>query len=234
LLQRRLGTTRNIVVTPRNSGNEVTVDAIAQLAPNARGVAVVAPTITDAELRRLGDAGVRGHRFDLADPAASITAQTIESFAKRAADLGWHLQFFMNGDKIVELADLLGRLPAQMVFDHMGQPPLPAGIDHPSHRILRGLIDRGRTWVKLSNIASNSKIGPPSYPEATKIAQAFVKAAPERLLWGTDWPHPGTPTNKPDDAQLFDLWLEWGASEQTRHRILVQNPETLYGFPKAG
>jgi len=234
LLQKRLGTTRNVVVTPRNSGNEVTADAIAQLGPNARGVAVVAPTITDAELRRLNDAGVRGHRFDLADPAAAVTAETIESFAKRAADLGWHLQFFMNGDKIVELADLLGRLPAQMVFDHMGQPPLPAGIDHPSHGILRGLIDRGRTWVKLSNIASNSKIGPPSYPEATKIAQAFVKAAPERLLWGTDWPHPGTPTNKPDDAQLFDLWLEWGAGEQTRNRILVQNPETLYGFAKAG
>jgi D-galactarolactone isomerase len=233
LLQKRLGTTRNIVVTPRNSGNEVTVDALSQLAPNARGVAVVAPTITDAELKRLADAGVRGHRFDLADPASTVTAEQIESFAKRAADLGWHLQFFMNGDKIVELADLLRRLPTQMVFDHMGQPPLPAGTDHPSHGVLLGLIERGRTWVKLSNIPSNSKIGPPSYPEATKIAQAFIKAAQERLIWGTDWPHPGIPNNKPDDAQLFDLWSEWGASEQTRTRILVQNPETLYGFPKS-
>jgi D-galactarolactone isomerase len=232
LLQKRLGTTRNIVVTPRNSGNEVTVDALAQLAPNARGVAVVASTVTDAELKGLADVGVRGHRFDLADPASTITAEQIEGFAKRAADLGWHLQFFMNGDKIVEYADLLRRLPTQMVFDHMGQPPLPAGTDHPSHRILLDLIERGRTWVKLSNIPSNSKIGPPSYPEATRIAQAFIKAAPERLIWGTDWPHPGIPNNKPDDGQLFDLWSEWGASEQTRNRILVQNPEALYGFPK--
>jgi predicted TIM-barrel fold metal-dependent hydrolase len=232
LLQKRLGTTRNIVVTPRNSSNDVTVDALAQLAPNARGVAVVAPTITDAELKRLSDAGIRGHRFDLADPASTVSPDQIETFAKRAADLGWHLQFFMNGDKIVEVADLLRRLPTQMVFDHMGQPPLPAGTDHPSHRILLGLIDRGRTWVKLSNIPSNSKIGPPSYPEATRIAQAFIKAAPERLVWGTDWPHPGIPKNKPNDAQLFDLWSEW-ASEQTRNRILVQNPESLYGFPKS-
>jgi predicted TIM-barrel fold metal-dependent hydrolase len=233
LLQKRLGTTRNIIVTPRNSGNEVTLDAITQLAPNGRAVAVVAATITDAELKRLNDAGVRGHRFDLADPTSRITAEQIETFAKRAANLGWHLQFFMTGDKIVELADLLRRLPTQMVFDHMGQPPLPAGTDHPSHAILRGLIDKGRTWVKLSNVPSNSRIGPPSYPEATKIAQAFIKAAPERLLWGTDWPHPGIPNNKPDDAQLFDLWSEWGANEDTRNRILVQNPETLYGFTKS-
>src|SRR5215472_10297928 len=116
-----------------------------------------------------------------ADPASTVNPDQIETFAKRAADLGWHLQFFINGDKIVELADLLRRLPAQMVFDHMGQPLLPAGADHPSHRILLGLIDRGRTWVKLSNVPSNSKIGPPSYPEATSIAQAFIEAVPERL-----------------------------------------------------
>jgi D-galactarolactone isomerase len=232
LLQKRLGFTRNIIVTPRNSGNEVTIDAIAQLGPGARGVAVVAATITDTELKRLNDAGVRGHRFDFMDPASAITAEQIETFAKRAADLGWHLQFFMNGDKIVAFADLLRHVPAQMVFDHMGQPPLPAGANHPSHGVLRDLIDRGRTWIKLSNIASNSKIGPPAYPEATKIAQTFIKAAPERLVWGTDWPHPGTPNNKPDDAQLFDLWSEW-ASDETRKRILVQNPETLYGFPKS-
>jgi len=234
LLQRRLGITRNIVVTPRNSGNEVTVDAIKQLGTNARGVAIVPMEITDTELKRLSDAGIRGHRFDLADPTSTwITAQIIESFAKRAADLGWHLQFFMNGDKIVEYAETLRRLPTPIVLDHMGQPPLPAGTEHPGHRVVLELLDKGRTWVKLSNIPSNSKIGPPSYPEATKIAQALIKAAPERLVWGTDWPHPGERNHKPDDAQMFDLWEHWAPNEATRHRILVDNPATLYGFGRS-
>ena len=118
-----------------------------------------------------------------------------------------------------------------MVFDHLAHPTLPAGVQHVSHAIVRGLIDRGRTWVKLSGAYSNSTIGPP-YPEATSIAQAFVRAAPERLVWGSDWPHPGVLTNKPDDAQLFDLLMEWAPDEATRNRILVQNPETLYGFTR--
>ena len=87
--------------------------------------------------------------------------------------------------------------------------------------------------MKVSGAYSNSKIGPPAYPEATKIAQAFVKAAPERLVWGSDWPHPGLPDNKPDDALLFDLLAEWAPDEVTRNRILVQNPEALYGFGQA-
>ena len=88
--------------------------------------------------------------------------------------------------------------------------------------------------AQVSGAYSNSKIGPPSYPEATKIAQAFVKAAPERLVWGSDWPHPGLPdNNKPNDALLFDLLIEWAPDEATRNRILVQNPEALYGFGKS-
>lgn len=192
LLQKRIGTTRVVIVTPRNyaTDNRVTVDAIAQLGPNARGVAVLHPTVTDAELKRLDDAGVRGTRFSLGDPAtAVVTADMIEPLAKRVADLGWHVQFNMEGEQVVELADLLRRLPSQMVFDHLGHPTLPAGVEHPSHRIIRGLIDKGQTWVKLSGAYSNSKVGPPSYPEATKVAQAFVKAALERLVWGSDWPH---------------------------------------------
>ena len=106
-----------------------------------------------------------------------------------------------------------------------------AGIDHPSHRIVRELLDKRRAWVKLSGAYLNSKIGPPSYPEPTKIAQAFVRAAPERLVWGSDWPHPSVaPGQKPDDAVLFDLLPIWASVEATRHRILVENPERLYGF----
>src|SRR5712691_4142295 len=206
LLQKRIGTTRVVVVQPRNYAidNRVTVDAVAQLGPNARGVAVLHPTITDDGLKALHAAGVRGIRFTL------------------------------EGEQIVALADLLRRLPTQLVFDHLANPPLPAGIEHPSHAIVRGLIDRGRTWVKLSGAYSNSKIGAPSYPEATKTARAFVSAAPERLVWGSDWPHPTMPdNNKPNDALLFDLLTEWAPDEATRNRILVRNPEALYGFAKS-
>jgi predicted TIM-barrel fold metal-dependent hydrolase len=234
LLQKRIGTTRVVIVQPRNYAidNRVTVDAIAQLGPNARGVAVLHPTVTDAELKALHGAGVRGIRFTLGDPATAVVkVDMIEPLAKRVADFGWHVQFNLEGGQIVELADLLRRLPTQLVFDHLANPPLPAGTEHPSHGIIRGLIDRGRTWVKLSGAYSNSKIGPPSYPEATKTAQAFVRAAPERLVWGSDWPHPTMPNdNKPNDALLFDLLTEWVPDDATRNRILVRNPQALYGF----
>ena len=236
LLQKRIGTTRVVVVTPRNyaTENQVTVDAITQLGRNAIGVAVLHPTVTDAELKRLHNAGVRGIRFSLGDPAAAVvTIDMVEPLSKRVANLGWHLQFALQGQQVVEWGDLLRRLPSPLVFDAMGRPPLPEGIEHPSHRIIRGLIDRGRTWVKLSHAYLNSTVGPP-YPEATKIAQAFVKAAPERMVWGSDWPHPSeAPERKPNDAVLFDLLSEWAPDEATRHRILVENPATLYGFARS-
>jgi predicted TIM-barrel fold metal-dependent hydrolase len=157
----------------------------------------------------------------------------IEPLAKRIAPLGWHIQFNVEGEQIVELADVFRRLPTPMVFDHLGHPPLPAGIEHPSHAVLRGLIDRGKTWIKLSGAYSNTKVGPP-YPDATKIAQAFVKAAPQRLVWGSDWPHPTEANDhKPNDALLFDLLSVWAPDDATRHRILVENPEALYGFARA-
>jgi predicted TIM-barrel fold metal-dependent hydrolase len=224
-------------VQPRNyaTDNRVTLYAISQLGPDARGVAVVTPEITDADLKAFHAGGIRGIRFSLSDPSSrAVTPDMVEPLAKRVADLGWHVQFNVDGEMIDGMASILRRLPTPLVFDHLAHPPLPAGIDHSSHKIVRELIDKGRTWVKVSGAYSNSKIGPPSYPEATKIAQAFVKAAPERLVWGSDWPHPGLPdTNKPNDALLFDLLTEWAPDEATRNRILVQNPEALYGFGKA-
>ena len=235
LLRKRIGTTRVVVVTPRNyfTDNRATVDAIAKLG-NARGVAVLHDDVPEAELRRLNDAGIRGTRFSLGDPATSVVKpEMIEPLAKKIAPLGWHIQFNMQGEQIVALADVLRRLPTPMVFDHLGNPPLPAGATHASQAIIRELIDKNRAWVKLSGAYLNSKVGPP-YPEATAIAQAFVKAAPERMVWGSDWPHPTSPgPTKPNDAQLFDLLAEWAPNEQTRHRILVENPEAFYGFPKA-
>jgi predicted TIM-barrel fold metal-dependent hydrolase len=236
LLQRRIGTTRVVVVTPRNyaTENAVTLDALERFGANARGVAVVHPTVASGELKRFHVAGIRGIRFSLSDPAtAVVTVDMVEPLSKRAADLGWHVQFNLDGDQIVEWADMLRRLPSTIVFDHMGHPPQPAGVAHPSHRVVRELIDRGRTWVKLSGAYSNTRVGPP-FPDATEIARAFVRAAPERLVWGSDWPHPTEPPErKPNDALLFDLLAEWATDAGTRHRILVENPVTLYGFARS-
>jgi D-galactarolactone isomerase len=237
LLQKRTGTTRVVVVTPRNyaTDNRVTLDALQQLGANGRGVAVVHPTVTDAELKGLNEGGIRGIRFSLGGANAVVNWDMVEPLAKRVADLGWHLQFNVDGEQIVGNAELFRRLPTPMVFDHMGHPTLPAGVEHASVAIMRGLIDRGRTWVKLSGAYDNTKIGPPDYPDATKIAQAFVKAAPERLVWGSDWPHPSMQDRPPlpNDALLFDLLAAWAPEEATRRRILVENPENLYGFAKS-
>jgi D-galactarolactone isomerase len=237
LLQKRIGTTRTVVVSPAVyvTDNRVTLDAIAQLGPDARGVAVIHPTITDAELKSLADGGIRGIRFTQFDPnTATTTIDMIEPLSKRVNDLGWHVQIHMRGDQIVAAEDLWPRLPSPIVFDHMGRLPQPDGADYPAFEIIRRLIDKGRTWVKISGAYLDTKVGPPTYADATKVAQAYVKAAPERMVWGSDWPHPTESlAHKPNDAVLFDLLAEWAPDEATRRRILVENPEVLYGFARA-
>jgi D-galactarolactone isomerase len=238
LLQRRIGTTRDVVVTPRPylTDNRVTLDAIAQFGANARGVAVIHPTITDAELDTLARGGIRGIRFSLAaNPAttAATTLDMIEPLSKRVNALGWHVQINMDADQIAAAEDLWSRLPSAIVFDHMGHIPQPIGMKHPAFTIIRRLVDKGRTWVKLSVTYDNTKDGPPTYADVTKVAQAYVRAAPERMVWGSNWPHPNEP-KKPDDAVLFDLLAQWAPGEATRHRILVENPEVLYGFTRSG
>jgi predicted TIM-barrel fold metal-dependent hydrolase len=240
LLQKRLGITRDIVVTPAPypapvSDNQAALDALKQLAPNARGVVIIAPEITDAELKAYDAAGVRGVRFSLTSgrPGAVSTAtpEVIETMARRVDALGWHVQFNTTAEQIVAAEDLLKRLASPIVFDHMGHLG-PEGTDHPGYKIIRALIDKGRTWVKLSVTYDSSKDGPPGYADVNRVGQAYVKAAPERLVWGSNWPHPSEP-NKPDDAMLFDLLAQWAPEEAIRNRILVQNPEKLYGFAKS-
>ena len=153
----------------------------------------------------------------------------IEPLAKRIAEYGWHVQLNMEAQQIIDNAAMLKRLPTPIVFDHMGKPKMPDGVNHESHKVIRSLLDAGRAWVKISGAYIVSDIGPPGYADATPVAQAFVKAAPERAVWGSDWPHPG-PQEHPDDASLFDLLAEWAPDEATRNRILVDNPKKLYGF----
>lgn len=240
LLQRRLGTSRSVVVSPAPfpasfADNLATLDAIKKLNGKSLGVAIISPDTTDAELKTLHDGGIRGIRFSLASApltrsgTPSNAVSLIEPLSKRVANLGWHVQINMNADQIAEAAELWNRLPTPLVFDHMGHMPQPMGIDHPSFKVLRQLVDKGNTWVKLSVTFDSSKVGPPAYTDVNQVGRALVQAAPERVLWGSNWPHPNE-TSKPDDAMLFDLLAVWAPEEQTRHRILVENPEKLYGF----
>jgi predicted TIM-barrel fold metal-dependent hydrolase len=191
---------------------------------------VVHPTVTDAELKRLDGGGIRGIRFTQFDPrTATTTLDMIEPLAKRVEPLGWHVQIHLRADQIVAAADLLARLPGTIVFDHLGRLPQPGGVRDPAFGIIRRLLDRGRTWMKLSGAYMLAI--PPRYDAAAEIARSYIEAAPERMVWGSDWPHP-TERDKPDDAVLFDLIADWAPDEGTRQRILVDNPAKLYGFPK--
>jgi D-galactarolactone isomerase len=231
LHQRRLGTTRTIVVNPSTYGtdNSCTLDAMAEFGDTARGVAVVDTSVTDAELERLNVLGVRGVRFNFVQSGAT-TLEMLEPLSKRVNVLGWHIQLHMLGDQIVAAASLLHRLPSPIIFDHLARIPQPAGVDHPAFAAVLDLLDKGRTWVKLSGAYMNTKTGSP-YPDASLIARAFVKAAPERLVWASDWPHPTEHADeKPNDAILFDVLADWAPDEAIRNRILVDNPAALYGF----
>src|ERR1043165_7282279 len=237
LLQQRLGTTRTVIVTPAAyvTDNRVTLDGIEQLGrERARGVAVVHPTVTDAELKTLNDGGIRGIRFTVFDPrSAAVSIDMIEPLGKRVADLNWHIQIHMRADQIVEHAALLEGLPTQVVFDHMGRLPQPNPLDHQAFAIIRRMIDKGRTWVKLSGAYMDTNSAAPAYADKTAVAQAYLKAAPERMVWGSDGPHPTEkPEHRSEEAALFDLLTQWASEEALRRRILVSNPEALYGFAK--
>jgi D-galactarolactone isomerase len=232
--QKRVGTSRNVVVQPSTYGidNRVTLDAVAAFGPQARAVVVVNDTISDAELKRMHEQGARGIRFNLAQ-AGATTPEMIEPLSKRVNELGWHIQINAAAAKIAEIMPILEKLPSPIVFDHLAHIPEPDGVSHPLFAQVRKLIDKGRTWVKLSGAYADTKVGPPTYADSTVIAQAYAKAAPERCVWGSDWPHPGEREKKPDDAILFDLLLAWVPDETVRRRILVENPAALYDFPKS-
>jgi predicted TIM-barrel fold metal-dependent hydrolase len=234
LLQKRIGTSRHVVVQPSTYGvfNDGLVEALREFGPEARGVAVVNTSVTDDELKKLDAAGVRGIRFNLLFPGAT-TLEMLEPLAKRIAPLGWHVQFLMPVDMALAARDVLYRLPCPMVFDHLAHVPQPDGIAHPAFAMVVDLLQKGKAWVKLSGAYLDSKVGPPTYADLIGVAQAYVKAAPDRLVWGSDWPHPseqGKPEPLPNDAVLFDLLAQWVPDETVRNRILVDNPAKLYGF----
>ncbi|HUD34005.1 MAG TPA: amidohydrolase family protein, partial [Variovorax sp.] len=193
LLQARLGTSRTVVVTPTVYGtdNAVTLDAITQLGPErTRGVAVLHPDVDDATLRTLDAGGVRGIRFTLFDPATAVTRiDMIEPLARRVAPLGWHVQLHMRGDQIAGHAAMIERLPCPIVFDHMARLPHPDGPAHPAFGVVGRLLDAGRAWVKLSGAYLDAAPAGEADSRAA-VVSALLRRAPERLVWGSDWPHP--------------------------------------------
>jgi D-galactarolactone isomerase len=230
--QARLGTERFIAVQAKLHGtnHDCLVDALQRGGGSGRGIAVVHPDVSDAELRRLDAAGVRGLRFSLWKASDTVTTiDMVAPLAKRIAALGWHAQIHMSADQIVAARHLLDGLPCPIVFDHMGRLPPREGPAHPAFAVIRALLDRGRTWLKLSGTYLNTEAGGPTYPDITPTAQAFVAAAPERLVWGSDWPHV-TEAHKPDDAGLLDLLGTWCSTPTQIDRILVGNAADLYGF----
>jgi D-galactarolactone isomerase len=233
-VRQRLGLTRTVVVTPRNyaTDNRVTLDAIQRLgAQQTRGVAVLRPEVTDAELHTLHEGGIRGIRFTLYRPEHAVVAfDMVETLASRVQPFGWHLQLHWTADQVVEHRPLIERLAVPLVFDHLGRLPLPQGTAHPAFAIMRRRVDEGRGWVKLSGPYLDSLEGvSQDYRDVDPIARAWVDAAPDRLVWGSDWPH-STESSKPDDADLLAMLSRWADDDKVRKRILVDNPAQLYGF----
>lgn len=226
-----LGLSRTIVIQPSTYGtdNRCTLDAIAALgSASARGVAVVDDTVGDIEMEALTRGGIRGARFHMLT-GAPIPWERLDRVAARVQDVGWHVQLQLDGRDLPAREGQVRSWPGRIVIDHIGKFLEPVPPDHPAFRCLLELVDTGRVWVKLSAAYEVSKRGAPLYEDVGALAKALVKAAPERLLWASNWPHPSV-QDKPDDAALLDILLDWAPDEATRRRILVDNPAELYGF----
>jgi 2-pyrone-4,6-dicarboxylate lactonase len=193
-----------------------------------RGVAVVAPDVPDGALEDLAAAGVRGLRLNVLF-GGGVGFDALETLASRIAGLGWHLQFLLDARELPALAPRLERLPVSFVVDHMGHMPTAAGLDHPGFQTLLRLVRDGRCWVKLSGTYRISSAGPP-FTDTIPFARALVDAAPDRMVWGSDWPHVAMDTYMPNTGDLLDLLATWVPDEAVRRRILVDNPARLYGF----
>lgn len=231
-MRNRIGVERTVVVQPSAYGfdNTCTLEAMVAIGPSARGIAVVRPDVTDAELERLTKAGMRGVRYFML-PGGALPWDTLETMAARVAPFGWHVQLQLDGRTLPEREAMLKRLPGPLVIDHNGKFLEPVTTDHASFKCLLRLLENGRTWVKLSAPYETSKIGKPSYADVGLLAKALAKAAPDRALWATNWPHPGVPPEKmPDEADLLDLLFDWAPDEAARHKIMVDNPAKLYGY----
>ncbi len=223
----RLGAERHVLVQPSTYGfdNALHLAALEQAGPRARMVAVVPPDAPPAELRVMAAKGVTGARANLVQGIPLVPAD-VGPLARRLAEVGWHLQVFAAADTIAALGPVLRACPVEVVFDHFAQLPLRDWAAHPAWGVVMDLLQAGRGWVKLSSPYSLDQAEP---FRVRDLARALVAAAPERLVWGTNWPHPNA-TRIPDDAALLDALADWAPEAATRQAILAGNPARLYGF----
>jgi predicted TIM-barrel fold metal-dependent hydrolase len=223
--------------------NSCSVNAVRQLGSNARGVAVIDDRTSDAELAELARSGIRGIRVNLmtagvTDPAAS--RQRFEFAASRAKEHGWHIQFYTRPSVILAMREALEASPVPLVFDHFGGAQASAGMNQPGLDVLLGLVRSGTAYVKLSGAYLGSSSAP-DYADMAPFAKAFIAANPERVIWGTDWPHPDAlpkgrrptdlfPLLPIEDGTLMNQLAIWAPDAAVRKQILVDNPARLYGF----
>lgn len=230
-LQQRLGTTRNVVVQPSSYGtdNRVLVSGLRAFGRSARGVAVIDPSCTPRELQLLDEAGVVGTRFNLVQ-AGATSVQMLEPVAEKVRSMGWHLQVHALGGDLVALADRLLALGVPLVVDHLARLHADREDPHRVEQAVLRLLDSGRAWLKLSA----PYIAAPAGKRYTGLAESvrrWFDAFPERLVWGSDWPHV-TESDKPDDGELMDLVADWLPGSGWS-RVLVDNAHRLYRFDVA-
>lgn len=205
LLQKRIGTSRNVIIQPSSYGidNRLLLASIAQFKGRARGVAVVNTNITREQLDELHRGGVRGIRFNLAPPGTT-TLDMVKPLAQRIAPMGWHVQVNAPAAFLLGAKETWSELPCPVVFDHLAHAPQPDPLHHPVFEMVTDLLRAGKAYVKLTGFYMDTGVGPPTYSDSVKVASAYAATAPERVLWGSDWPHPTEqPRNQiPDDALL--------------------------------
>ncbi|MFR9727775.1 amidohydrolase family protein [Saccharopolyspora sp. MS10] len=228
-----LGIERGVIVQSTAYGTDhgALIEALRIAGPGYRGCGVVNDSVDDAQLERMHEAGVRGARFNFHPKLKNAlpTPDEVRRTAARVVPLGWHLKLHMNGIDPREVTPLLDGLDTDVVIDHMGPLRYGLGVDDPNFRHVLDLLERGNWWVMLSNGDRRSVAGPP-WDDATAYAREYIARAPERVLWGTDWPHPLHAGPVPDDGELANLLARYAPDPDVRERILVGNPQELFRF----
>ena len=231
-LRDHLGVSRNVIVqaTCHGADNRALVDALLAAGDRARGVATVRDDVTDTELADLHAAGVRAVRFNFVRRLATPRPDRYyHRIIERIAPLGWHVVVYFEAADLAPRWDFLTSLPTTVVVDHMGRPDVTEPVDGPGFALfVRLLREHPNFWSKVSCPERLSVAGPPGYPDVTPFSRELVQAFPDRVLWGTDWPHPNMRSHMPDDGALVDLLPQIAPTEQLRARLLVDNPNRLY------
>ncbi len=231
-LRDHLGFSRNVIVqaTCHGADNRALVDAIAHSNGMARGVGSVKPDVTDEELNDLHEAGIRGVRFNFVKRLVdALPKGPLMEIADRIKPLGWHIVIYFESQELPELYDFFTSLPTTVVVDHMGCPDVTRPVEGREFSLFQKLLRENENfWSKVSCPERLSVEGPPSYSDVVPFARQIVKEFPDRVLWGTDWPHPNLKSHMPDDAWLADVIPYIAPTEELQHKLLIDNPMRLY------